>query len=512
MTTRDLLADGARATLRADGHPARRQPGVNDFALSIATVNGTGSAYANSLLVRSIFRMGVPASGKNLLPSNIQGMATWFEIRVSPTARLARRGESDLVVAMNGQTLSQDLTRGAPGGVVLFDSSAGVPAGMLPDDRTLLGAPLAALVTASFADPSQRVLLRNVAYVGALAALLAIDPAVAVELLTERFEHRPRVLEHNVRAFELGYEEAFARFDCPLPFRVAPSDETAGMVLMDGNTATALGCLYAGATVGAWYPITPATSVMDSFSALCARYRRVPDPEPGSGSPGVPAPNGERPAPTARKVLLDCPPGSRNNYVILQAEDELAAIGMVVGASWNGARAFTTTSGPGLSLMNEMLGLAYYAEIPAVVFDVQRAGPSTGMPTRTQQADILSAAYASHGDTKHLLLFPADPAECFSFAVAAFDLAERFQTPVLVLSDFDIGSNEWAIPALSWDDGYRPDRGRVLSLAELEDLPRFDRYGGWDDEFVAARTLPGVHPNAAYFTRGSGHDSHAGYT
>ena len=511
MTAHDLLTGQRPSAIDGDVRAFRRRPRVNDFGLTIATVNGTGSAYANSLLVRSIFRMGVPASGKNLLPSNIQGMATWFEIRVSPKARLPRSGESDLVVAMNGQTLAQDVTRAAPGGVVFFDSSAGLPPGGRPPDRTLLGAPLATIVTASFADPTQRVLLRNIAYVGALAALLAIDPTVAVQLLTERFEHSPRVLENNVRAFQLGYDEALARFDCPLPFHVAPADTTADMILMDGNTATALGCLYAGATVGAWYPITPATSVMDSFSALCARYRRVPDPE--SGLPGgSPVSSAEKPAATPRKASLDCPPGFRNNYLILQAEDELAAIGMVIGASWNGARAFTSTSGPGLSLMTEMLGLAYYAEIPAVVFDVQRSGPSTGMPTRTQQADLLSAAYASHGDTKHLLLFPADPGECFRFAVAAFDVAERYQTPVLVLSDFDIGSNDWAVPVLEWDDRYRPDRGRVLTLSEVEELARFDRYSGWDDDFVAARTIPGIHPKAAYFTRGSGHDSHAGYT
>ena len=507
MTVHELASRaGGRPAADVQAPGSGRHPAVNDFGLTIATVNGTGSAYANSLLVRTIFRMGVPASGKNLLPSNIQGMATWFEIRVSPTVHLSRNGTSHLVVAMNGQTFADDVARTAPGGVVFFDSSAGVQAGLLEDDRTFLGLPLATLVTASFADPTQRVLLRNLAYVGALAALLAMDPAVAVELLTERFEHSPRVLQDNVRAFELGYDEALARFDCPLPFHVAPMDSTAGMVLMDGNTATALGCLYAGATVGAWYPITPATSVMDNFSALCARYRRIPDPASALTAPDAGA------AAPRRKASLDCPPGLRNNYLILQAEDELAAIGMVIGASWSGARAFTSTSGPGLSLMSEMLGLAYYAEIPAVVFDVQRSGPSTGMPTRTQQADLLAAAYASHGDTKHLLLFPGDPAECFTFAVAAFDLAERFQTPVLVLSDFDIGSNDWAIPALEWDDDYRPDRGRVLSLAEVEALPRFDRYAGWDDDFVAARTVPGVHPKAAYFARGSGHDSHAGYT
>ena len=495
-------------------HP--RPPSVNDFGMSIATVNGTGSANANSLLVRAIFRMGVPVMGKNLLPSNIQGMATWFEIRVSPTTQLGRTGAHDLVVAMNLQTFDDDVAGAAADGVVVFDSSAGPLPNRGRDDCTFLGIPLAALVTEAFDDPRQRVLLRNVAGVGVLAALLAVDPTVAIELLAERFEHRPQVLQANERAFELGYDEALVRVDCPLPFHVEPLDVTKDMVLMDGNMATALGCLYAGATVAAWYPITPSTSVMDDFTSLCARYRRVPEQEatPRATAPGA-AGAGAVTA-SARAAVdptsLDCPPGFRNNYLVIQAEDELAAIGMVIGANWNGARAFTATSGPGISLMTELLGLAYYAEIPAVVFDVQRAGPSTGMPTRTQQADLIAAAYASHGDTKHLLLFPADPAECFELALAAFDSAERFQTPVLVLSDFDIGMNEWAVPRLEWDESYRPHRGRVLTLGEVEMLARFDRYAGWDADYVAARTIPGVHPRAAYFTRGSGHDSLGGYT
>jgi 2-oxoglutarate/2-oxoacid ferredoxin oxidoreductase subunit alpha len=506
MTTHQLLSRSAACTGTAGTAPTvGRGPTVNDFGLTIATVNGTGSANANSLLVRSIFRMGVPVAGKNLLPSNIQGMATWFEIRVSPSMQLARTGETHLVVAMNRQTFDDDVAGVASDGFVLFDSSAGPLTDVRRDDCTFIGVPLTTLVTAAFDDPRRRVMLRNVAGAGALAALLSVDPTVAVEVLSERFEHDDVVRRANERAFEIGYDEALARLDCPLPFHVAPMHGTGESVLMDGNTATALGCLYAGATVAAWYPITPATSVMDNFGALCARYRRVPDPAQGPAHDGASSP-------ASPADGLDCPPGLRNNYLIIQAEDELAAIGMVIGAGWNGARAFTSTSGPGLSLMTELLGLAYYAEIPAVVFDVQRSGPSTGMPTRTQQADLLAAAYASHGDTKHLLLFPADPAECFRFAVEAFDHAERFQTPVLVLSDFDIGSNDWVIPQLEWDDRYTPDRGRVLTLAEVEKLARFDRYGGWDAVYVAARTIPGVHPKAAYFTRGSGHDSLGGYT
>lgn len=506
MTVGDLRPGAEIGCAGSQSRTAGRPPGVNDFGLTIATVNGTASASANRLLVRAIFRMGVPVSGKNLLPSNIQGMATWYEIRVDPTVHVGRTGDRHLVVAMNAQTFAEDVASCLPGGFVLFDSSAGLPAGVQRPDCTFLGVPLTKLVTTAFDDPRQRVGLRNVACVGVLSALLAVDPTVAAAVLAERFAHDQQLLRRNQRAFELGYDDALSRLDCPLPFHLAPMSATGDKVLMDGNTAIALGCLYAGATVAAWYPITPATSVMDNFGALCARYRRVPDPTSAATAPEA----GMTEAPQSDG--LDCPPGYRNNYLILQAEDELAAIGMVIGASWNGARAFTSTSGPGLSLMSELLGLAYYAEIPVVVFDVQRSGPSTGMPTRTQQADLLEAAYASHGDTKHVLLFPANPQECFEFAAAAFDVAERFQTPVLVLSDFDIGSNDWIIPRLEWDDGNSPDRGRVLSAADVEGLARFERYADWDTDFVAARTLPGVHPKAAYFTRGSGHDSLGDYT
>ena len=482
--------------------PPERAPGVNDFSCTIATANGTGSASANALLVRAVFRMGVPVSGKNLLPSNIQGMPTWYEIRVNGDGHTARTGRCHLMAAMNAQTFPQDVAAVAPGGYVLYDATAVPSYRWERDDVGFLGVPLSLLVGEVSEDPRQRVLLRNVAYVGALSALLAVDPTVVAAALSERFAGRPELEQANQRAFELGFDHAESRVDCPLPFHVAPAHGTAGAVLMDGNTSTAIGCLYAGATVAAWYPITPSTSVMDRFGELCARYRRVPDVQPADALGGGPAGAGD----------LDTPAGQRDNYLIVQAEDELAAIGMVVGANWNGARAFTATSGPGLSLMGELLGLAYYAEIPAVVFDVQRSGPSTGMPTRTQQADLLEAAYASHGDTKHLLLFPADPKECFDFAVVAFDAAERFQTPVLVLSDFDIGMNDWVVPRLQWDDRFQPDRGRVLSRGDLASMERYFRYAPWDDEHVAARTLPGVDPKGAYFTRGSGHDSLGDYT
>jgi len=332
-----------------------------------------------------------------------------------------------------------------------------------------------------FVDSRERILMKNIAYLGALVALLDVDMTVIDELLDEKFSKKKALRDSNHKALRAGYDYAIENLDCPLPIRLEKMTATDDRILIDGNTATALGCLYAGATVAAWYPITPATSVMDAFKEFCAKYRK--DPETG-----------------------------QNNYCILQAEDELAAIGMVIGASWNGARSFTSTAGPGISLMSELIGLAYYAEIPAVIVDVQRTGPSTGMPTRTQQGDILACAYASHGDTKHVLLFPANPEECFTMAVASFDLAERFQTPVFMLSDLDIGMNDWVCPRLKWDDKYRPNRGRVLGAAELEKLAKFHRYASENEDQVAARTLPGVHAKGAFFTRGSGHNKFGGYT
>ena len=455
------------------------QTRVNDFAVKLANVNGTGSASANSLLMKAIFRMGIPVSGKNLFPSNIQGLPTWYEIRVNAEGYTARALEYDLVVAMNAQTYASDVDEVRSGGYVLYDSTWPLPEELLRPDVTFLGVPLAALCAEAFERPRDRLLLKNICYAGALVALLGVDLDVASTLLDETFATKPKLRDANQVALRLGYDFAKENLEPPLPFHLEPMDATRGRILIDGNTATALGCLYAGATVAAWYPITPSTSVMDNFTSLCERFR---------SHDGV------------------------NDYLIVQAEDELAALGMVVGASWNGARAFTATSGPGISLMNELLGFAYYAEIPAVIVDVQRTGPSTGMPTRTQQADLLLCAYASHGDTKHVLLFPADPAECFDFAVKAFDLAERFQTPVLVLTDLDIGMNDWVVPELSWDDTFLPDRGRVLTSEELHALPRFHRYADEDAEFVTPRTLPGAHPGGAYFVRGSGHDHRGAYT
>jgi len=455
--------------------------GINDFALKLANVNGTGSASANGLLMQAIFRMGIPVSGKNLFPSNIQGLPTWYEIRVNKDGYAARALDYDLMVAMNAQTYAQDIREVRPGGYVMYDSSWPLDRSLARDDIHFWGVPLAQLCNEHFRDPRERILMKNIAYAGALVAALQIDMPIVEDLLAERFSGKKALRESNRQALRLGYEYAGENFECPLPFRLEKMQANDGKILIDGNTATALGCLYAGATVAAWYPITPATSVMDAFRQFCAKYRH--DEETG-----------------------------RNNYLIIQAEDELAAIGMVIGACWNGARAFTSTSGPGISLMNELLGLAYYSEIPAVVIDVQRVGPSTGMPTRTQQGDLLECAYASHGDTKHIVLFPANPAECFEFAVKSFDLAEKFQTPVFLLSDLDIGMNDWVVPRLTWDDSYRPDRGRVLSAEDLERMPKFHRYSDEDENHVASRSLAGVHEKGAYVTRGSGHNKLGGYT
>ncbi len=460
---------------------ARNTSDVNDFALKLANVNGTGSASANGLLMQAIFRMGIPVTGKNLFPSNIQGLPTWYEIRVNKDGYGARALDYDLMVAMNSQTYARDVSEVRSGGFLMYDSSWPLDPELHRDDITFLGVPLAKMCNESFANPRERILMKNIAYAGSLCAALDIDMGVVGELLEEKFGRKKALLESNHKALKLGYDYARGHFDCPLPFHLQKMDANGDKILIDGNTATALGCVYAGATVAAWYPITPATSVMDAFKMFCEEYRRDPDT-------------------------------GKNNFIILQAEDELAAIGMVLGASWNGARAFTSTAGPGISLMNELLGLAYYAEIPAVIIDVQRVGPSTGMPTRTQQGDILECAYASHGDTRHILLFPSSPAECFEFAIKSFDLAEQFHTPVMMLSDLDIGMNDWVIPRIKWDDSFRPDRGRVLSAEDLESAAKYFRYSPEDENHVAARTLPGVDSKGSYFIRGSGHNKLGGYT
>ena len=454
---------------------------VNDFVIRIATVNGTGSASANSLLMKAIFRMGIPVVGKNYFPSNIQGLPTWYEIRVTKDAYLSRSGHIDIMVAMNAQTYSEDLVSVQSGGVFIYDSTRRREELHARTDVTVLPIPLSELANNAFTGARTRILMRNVTYVGALAALLEIDLDTLKQLLEETFSNKQALIDSNLTAIQIGYNYAREQFNCPLSVRLSRLDKTAGHIMIDGNTAAALGCVYAGATVGSWYPITPSTSLFDSFADFCKRFRT--DTESGT-----------------------------QNYCIIQAEDELAAIGMALGAAWNGARAFTSTSGPGISLMSEFLGLAYFTEIPLVLFDIQRVGPSTGMPTRTQQSDILAAAYASHGDTRHVLLFPSDPAECFEFAVTAFDLADRLQTPVIVLSDLDIGMNDWPCPELRWDDTYRPDYGKVYRANELGDLERFQRYLDVDGDGICYRSLPGDHPRGAYLIRGSGHNQAGAYT
>ena len=454
---------------------------VNDFVLKLANVNGTGSASANSLLMKAIFRMGVPVTGKNFFPSNIQGLPTWYEVRVSKDGYLARSGAVDVMVAMNARTYEQDMREVSAGGTLIYDSTWPRDRLLSRADIRIIGIPLARMCNEHFAKARTRILMKNMSYVGALTALLDIDRKVIDELVREMFASKASLIDANMQAIDLGMSYALENFECPLETRIKAMNRTSGHIMIDGNTAAALGCVYAGATIGAWYPITPSTSVMDAFKAFCERLRKDPD-------------TGER------------------NYCVVQAEDELAAIGIVLGATWNGARAFTPTSGPGLSLMNEFLGFAYFAELPAVVFDIQRVGPSTGMPTRTQQADILAAAHASHGDTRHVLLFPADPGECFELSVAAFDLADRLQTPVLVLSDLDIGMNDWMCKDFQWDAAYRPDYGKVLDASTLEDMPAYHRYVDRDGDGIPYRTLPGVHPRGAYFVRGSGHDQYGSYT
>ncbi|MEQ1692191.1 MAG: 2-oxoacid:acceptor oxidoreductase subunit alpha [Gemmatimonas sp.] len=455
--------------------------GINDFSFKMGTVNGTGSASANSLLMQAIFRMGIPVTGKNVFPSNIQGLPTWYEIRVSKDGYTARPSAVDMVVALNPSTYAKDVATVRPGGYLLYDSTWPLDPDLVREGITILGIPFGGMCVEAFQKDRDRTLLRNIAYVGALAALLDIDMDVVGQMLTEKYGKKPHLLDANHKAIQLGYDYAKSHYTCPLPFRLEKMNATSDSILMDGNTACALGALYAGATVGAWYPITPATALMEAFKSFCEKYRVDKDT-------------------------------GLNNYAILQAEDELAAAGITIGAGWAGARAFTNTSGPGISLMQEFIGLAYYTEIPAVFFDVQRCGPATGMPTRTQQSDLMSLAYASHGDTKHIVLFPANPKECFELSVASFDIAERFQTPVFVASDLDIGMNDWMVKRFEWDDSYRPDRGKVLDAAALEKVQKFSRYLDVDGDGIAARTLPGVGGKGAYFVRGSGHDKHAAYT
>jgi 2-oxoglutarate/2-oxoacid ferredoxin oxidoreductase subunit alpha len=455
---------------------------VNDFVVKFANVNGSGSASANTLFAKSIMRMGVPVSPRNIFPSNIQGLPTWYEVRVSEQGHLGRRGGVDLMVAMNPQTWDEDLAEIEPGGYLFYDSTKPLPKSKFRDDITVIGMPLTAICNDVYADARQRQLFKNILYVGALSALLEIDAEEIAELIGEQYRGKEALLKPNVHALQMGRDYAAAKLKCPIGLRVRRCDAVGKRIFIDGNNALALGCVYGGATVAAWYPITPSSSMAESFARHCKRLRH--DPATGKA-----------------------------RYAIVQAEDELASIGMVIGAAWNGARAFTCTSGPGISLMQEFIGLAYFAEIPAVIFDVQRGGPSTGMPTRTQQSDILLCAYASHGDTKHVLLFPEDPHEAFEFAALAFDFADRLQTPIFVLTDLDIGMNERLTAPLAWNDQRRYDRGKVMSREDLERGKEFGRYLDVDGDGIPYRTLPGTHPSrGAYFTRGTTKDRYARYS
>lgn len=455
---------------------------INDFVIRFANVNGTGSASANSLFTKSIFRMGVPATPKNIFPSNIQGLPTWYEVRVSEKGYLGRREGIDLMVAVNPQSMLKDVASVKAGGYFLYDSTKPLHAQFIREDINYIGIPMTALCNDAFTDPRQRQLFKNIVYVGALSALFEIEFSVLEELLGEQFKGKEKLIEPNIKALKMGVDYVCEHFEYPLNIRVARRDLLRDSILISGNTACALGAIYAGATVAAWYPITPSTSVVDAF----AKY--------------------------ANKLRIDKETGKKN-YAIVQAEDELAAIGMVIGASWNGARSFTSTSGPGVSLMNEFLGLAYFAEIPTVLIDVQRTGPSTGMPTRTQQSDLLLAAYASHGDTKHVLLFPASPKECFEMTADCFDLAEMLQTPVILMTDLDLGMNEHITPPLEWDDDGVYNRGKVFDAAELEKIEKYGRYLDVDGDGIPYRTIQGTHETrGAFVTRGSSRDEYAVYT
>jgi len=453
----------------------------NDFVIKFANVNGSGSASANALFAKSILRMGVPVSPRNIFPSNIQGLPTWYEVRVSESGYLGRRGGVDLMVAMNPQTWDKDIAEIEPGGYLFYDSTRPLPKSKFRDDIHVLGMPLTEICNREYTDARERQLFKNIVYVGALSALLDVDIKEVEKLIAEQYKGKEKLLEPNIKALNMGRDYA-ANYLPSIGLKVKRANAVGERIFLEGNSAAALGAVYGGATVAAWYPITPSSSLAEAFARHCRKYRTDPD-------------------------------SGKSRYAIVQAEDELASIGMVIGAAWNGARAFTCTSGPGISLMQEFLGLAYFAEIPAVIFDVQRGGPSTGMPTRTQQADILACAYASHGDTKHVLLFPEDPKECFDFGALAFDLADRLQTPIFVLLDLDIGMNERLCEPLRWDDSHHYDRGKVMSFQDLEAGKEFGRYLDVDSDGIPYRTYPGTHPTrGAFFTRGTTKDRFARYS
>jgi len=461
----------------------RKIAAVNDFVIKFANVNGTGSASANNMFAKAVFRMGVPVVPKNIFPSNIQGLPTWYEVRINDKGYLGRRGGTDIMIAVNPQSMVRDVQDVDPGGYFFYDSTKPLDLRLIRTDINYIGVPLTDMCLRTYTDPRQRQLFKNVIYVGALAALLDIEFGVLKDLVSDQFEGKEKLIAPNIHALEMGHQYAKANFECPLPIRIERRDAVGDSILLDGNTACGLGAVYGGATVAAWYPITPSTSVVEGYEMYAKRLRI----DPGTG---------------------------KKNYAIVQAEDELAAIGMVIGANWNGARSFTATSGPGISLMTEFLGLAYFAEIPTVLIDVQRSGPSTGMPTRTQQSDLLAAGYAGHGDTKHVLVFPSTPKECFEMTAQAFDLAERLQTPIIMMTDLDLGMNDNMSAPLEWDDSRTYDRGKVLSADDLDNMKeRFGRYLDVDGDAIGYRTYPGTHATkGAFFTRGTSRDEYAVYT
>lgn len=460
---------------------------LNNFVVKFANVNGSGSSSANHMFAKAVFRMGIPVSARNIFPSNIQGLPTWYEVRINEKGHLGRRGETvDIMLSVNAQSMPKDVQEVEAGGYFIYDNTKPLDLRLIRDDINYIGIPLTQMTNAEYSEPRLRQLFKNVIYVGALAALIDMDFEVLAQLVSDQFKSKEKLIQPNIHALEMGYRYAKNKFECPLGLRLEKRDLTGDKIFVDGNTACGLGAVYGGATVAAWYPITPSTSVAEAFEKYASRLRL----DPASGD---------------------------KNYMVIQAEDELAAMGMVIGAAWNGSRSFTATSGPGVSLMNEFLGLAYFAEVPAVLIDVQRAGPSTGMPTKTQQSDVLLAAYASHGDTKHLLLFPSSPKECFDQTAQALDLAERVQTPVILLTDLDLGMNDWMSDPFEWDDARTYDRGKVLTAEDLDAMTeageRFGRYLDKDGDGITYRTLPGTHPDkGAYFTRGTSRDEYAVYT
>src|SRR5688572_19539152 len=460
----------------------KRIEAVNDFVVKFANVNGSGSASANELFAKSFLRMGIPVSPRNIFPSNIQGLPTWYEVRVTEQGHLGRRGGVDLMVAMNPQTWNQDVKEIDPGGYLFYDNTKALPKSRFRDDIHVIGMPLTEIVNQTYTDARERQLFKNIIYVGALAGMMGIEPEVIAELIGEQYKGKEKLLKPNLTAFHIGLNFGKENLKGQLGLKVKRANNVGDKIFIEGNAAAALGCVYGGATVCAWYPITPSSSLAEAFQKYCSKLR------------------------------VDEKTG-KNKFAIIQAEDELASIGIVTGAGWNGARAFTSTSGPGISLMSEFIGLAYFAEIPVTIIDVQRGGPSTGMPTRTQQSDVLACAYASHGDTKHVLLFPEDPHECFEFAAQSLDLADRLQTPVFLMTDLDIGMNQRLAQPFKWDDARRYDRGKVLSREDLEAGKEFARYKDLDGDGIPYRTLPGTHETkGAYFTRGTSRNPQAGYS